>query len=422
MIFEPLNSSKHSATVPPRVDPPGRPKERNAPLSRPLTLPIFPALFAAVFLSTLVMRVTDPLVPVLSKEFGVSHGDIALFATAYAIPYGCFQLVFGPLGDRFGKTLIMRIALILLGLTILGATVATSYRLMLVSRALSGMVAGGIIPLGLASIGDLVPYERRQAVLSRLLLASILGQISGAFITGLLAEFMPWRTILTLYGGLAFLVAGVLTLAPGIRPVPGAAASFGDVLALYGSILAKRSTQVLLGIVFVEGALFFGFFGQVSPYLAEVRDASTGQIGAIVACIGLGGAVYSALFRPVFRLFGPYGMMRAGGVLGAIGVGLAALPWPLALYGATTALSGYAFYSIHIGLQTRATELAPEARGASLSLFAATLFMGNGFGPWMLGSGIEHFGYGTVFTAVGGLMLGLGLVAAAVFRRVEARV
>ena len=49
------------------------------------------------------MSVTGPLLPVIASEFGVSVGAAGIIVTAFAVPYGAFQIVFGPLGDRFGK-------------------------------------------------------------------------------------------------------------------------------------------------------------------------------------------------------------------------------------------------------------------------------------------------------------------------------
>ena len=44
------------------------------------------------------------------------------------------------------------------------------------------------------------------------------------------------------------------------------------------------------------------------------------------------------------------------------------------------------YYTMHGTLQTRATELAPQARGTAISLFAFFFFMGQATGPQLLGS------------------------------------
>jgi predicted MFS family arabinose efflux permease len=54
---------------------------------------------------------------------------------------------------------------------------------------------------------------------------------------------------------------------------------------------------------------------------------------------------------------------------------------------------GLAFYMLHNTLQTRATEMAPEARGSAVSAFAFCLFLGQTLGVSAVGLGIEHAGY-----------------------------
>ena len=61
------------------------------------------ALSISAFGSGISMRVSDPLLPGLAKEFSLTLGHAALVITVFAIVYGFSQLIFGPLGDRFGK-------------------------------------------------------------------------------------------------------------------------------------------------------------------------------------------------------------------------------------------------------------------------------------------------------------------------------
>ena len=49
------------------------------------------------------MRVADPLVPQVAADFGVTSGGAAIIVTAFALAYGLCQMLWGPVGDRFGK-------------------------------------------------------------------------------------------------------------------------------------------------------------------------------------------------------------------------------------------------------------------------------------------------------------------------------
>lgn len=81
------------------------------------------------------------------------------------IPFGIFQLVFGPLADRFGKRQVISIAMIAFtvgtGLSALGSSLTG----LAVYRALTGVFAASVMPISLAPIGDLFPMEERQGAI-----------------------------------------------------------------------------------------------------------------------------------------------------------------------------------------------------------------------------------------------------------------
>jgi predicted MFS family arabinose efflux permease len=72
---------------------------------------------------------------------------------------------------------------------------------------------------------------------------------------------------------------------------------------------------------------------------------------------------------------------------------------------------GTGFYMIHNSIQTRVTEVAPEARGSAVSLHAFHFFAGQSLGPVLVGLAIAGFGVGTAMAvaAVGILALGVRL-------------
>ena len=56
------------------------------------------------------VRICDAMLPQLSQEFGVSIAAASAVIAAFVIAYGLSQLLHGPLGDRFGKLRVFRIA------------------------------------------------------------------------------------------------------------------------------------------------------------------------------------------------------------------------------------------------------------------------------------------------------------------------
>ena len=97
---------------------------------------------------------------------------------------------------------------------------------------------------------------------------------------------------------------------------------------------------------------------------------------------------------------------------------LAWSPWVgWAVLGCFTA--GLGFYMLHNTLQVQATQMAPQARGTAVTLFACLLFLGQSTGVLLVAVSVDRGWLPAVFTvaALGVLVLG-GLVS----RRVQGRV
>src|SRR5258706_422258 len=164
-----------------------------APVRSEISPVAFIALSLAAFFSGVSQRVTDPLLPRLAGEFSVSLGAASWVVTVFTIGYGLNQLFFGPVGDRFGKYRVIAWACIGCSLATLLCALAPGLNWLLVARLAAGSMAAAIIPLSMAWIGDVVPYEQRQPVLARFLIGQIVGVAMGQLLGGLAADFLGWR-------------------------------------------------------------------------------------------------------------------------------------------------------------------------------------------------------------------------------------
>src|SRR3954451_5954663 len=114
-------------------------------------------LSTCCFASMASMRVCDSLLPSLQADFGVTMGHAAQAISAFALAYGVMQLVFGPLGDRFGKIRVIALSTLACTAGNLGAALSIHMGHLVAARVLSGAVAAGIVPLTMAWIGYKVP-------------------------------------------------------------------------------------------------------------------------------------------------------------------------------------------------------------------------------------------------------------------------
>ena len=375
-------------------------------------------LSLGAFGSAASMRVADAQLPALADHFGVGLAAVAQVITVFSVAYGVLQLAYGPLGDRVGKWRVIAAMVFVSGLTAAACALAPSFGLLVLARLVAGATCAAIIPLSMAWIGDAVPYARRQPVLARFLTGQILGMAGGQWAGGIAADVGVWQLPFVLLA-LWFAVAGALLWrqrATGVTASPPRTGS-GHLLRELADVLRRPWARVVVAVVFVEGLLLFGAIAFFATHLHLVHGLSLSVAGGIVTMYAAGGIVFALASRLLVQRLGEPGLAAGGGVLIALGlVGVALSPWwwtaPLACF-----ITGLGFYMLHNTLQTNATQMAPAARGAAVSLFASSFFLGQTAGVALTALAVEHFGTAAVIAACALPLLALG----ALFARLRAR-
>jgi predicted MFS family arabinose efflux permease len=358
------------------------------------------ALALASFASQAMVRAGDTLLPQIAADFGVTIGVAAIVITAYAATHGSMQFVSGPVADRFGKYRTVALACALSSVTVTFCGLASSLDNLTLARLASGATAAWILPIGLAFIGDVVPYERRQQVLGQFLAGQVLGQMFGQAAGGIVGDYFGWRTMFFLLAAMLAVAAGALgyELATNAATASdrGKAKSVG-VIASYKTVLANRWAVFLMLMGGLEGALFQGVFPYVSADLHLRFGLSFTAIGIVIGIFAAGGLLYAATVRPLMRRFGQIGIANIGGVLmGLAFLGLAAEPvWYFAPLATLTV--GFGFFMLHNTLQTEATQMAPAARGTGVALFASVYFLGQTVGVALAAPIMDRYGARPLF-------------------------
>ena len=371
-------------------------------------------LSAAAFTSSASLRATDPLLPLIAEDYGVTTGAAAAAVTAFALAYGLLQVVCGPLGDRYGRYRTIAAAAFVSAFGSAACAAAPDLSTLITARFIAGATIGAFIPLSLAWIGDSFPYAERQPVLARFLIGQMVGIGFGTALAGALAERYGWRAIFVLLAAVLLLIALLLAVEARRQPRPIARGGIAQSFARMPQLLAERSVRGLLAIGFSEGLLIFGALAFVALHLQRRFGVGPAAAGSLVAIYALGGLAYAAVAPRALRRFGEIGLATLGG--GALTLGyalLASSPW-LALAGLGLAAIGGGFYMFHTTLQTKLTQVAPTARGSAVALFATFLFMGQASGVWLGSHLADAVGIAPVF---GASSLGLVLMAAAFRRR-----
>lgn len=368
----------------------------------PVPLRAFLLLAAAAFASSVNLRICDPLLPQIAQDFATTVGQASAIVAGFAVGYGLLQLLFGSVGDRFGKYLVIALTSIATGLATAYASVSLSLDGLFWARFAAGACAAAPIPLAFAWIGDVVPFERRQAVLARFLSAQISGIVLGQAAGGFIGDLWGWRTMFVVVGALHVAAGSAMLVElwanPAAQP-PRATArlSLATMAGGMAAILRRPWVRIVLASVFVEGFAFYGAFAYIGADLHHRFGLGFGLVGLVMASFGAGAILYSLTARRLLAHMGERGLAFSGGVLLAAGyLALAVVP-VAALVPPVMIVLGLGFYMIHNTLQTNATQMAPEARGQGVSVFAFALFLSQSLGVVLAAPVVDRFGAPAIY-------------------------
>ena len=348
----------------------------------------------AGFASMVSMRMCDPMLVVLGQEFQVTTGEASRVVSAFAVAYGVLQLIYGPLGDRFGKLRVIFLAVLACAVFSALTSMAPNLSVLVVMRAFMGGAAAGIIPLCMAWIGDQVAYDRRQETLARMMSATVSGMMFGLWFGGFAAEHLGWRMAFALVSALFAMAAWVLWRKLRSQPAQVYASEASGFMAYFSNtfqLLRTRRVRQVLTVTAIEGALVFGAMAFIPTHLHQQFDMSVVLAGSVMMFYGVGGLIYSRLARRWLGwLGGERGLVKTGA--GFIVLGLLTLAWAQqALLGVFACLAtGFGFYMLHNTLQTQATQMAPASRGTAVTLFACLLFFGQSSGVLLVAESVDR--------------------------------
>jgi MFS transporter, YNFM family, putative membrane transport protein len=320
--------------------------------------------------------------------------------------------VIGPIGDRFGKYRTVTFAVSVAAVLVFLCGMAGSLDMLALARLASGAFAGWIIPLGMAYVGDVTPYEKRQQVLGTYLSGQILGQLFGQAMGGVLGDLFGWRGVFFLLAGIFAVSAAALLYEIKTNPVTrwghGADRGGRSFFADYGVVLKDPWARLICMFAFLESVVMWGPFTFVGADLHLRFGLSFTMVGLVVGMFAIGGLIYSTSVRLLVARLGQTGLAVAGGLmLGAafLVLGLQPVWWsaPVAVCGI-----GLGFYMLHNTLQTNATQMTPQARGTAVAIFSSALYLGQTAGVAASSLVVDRWGAAPIFIAASVSLIAMG--------------
>jgi len=169
--------------------------EKNMSEDKKRNTKIIILLFTGVLMGALDISIVGPAIPSIEQTIRIEPRLLGWIFSVYVL----FNLtgipLFARLSDIFGRKNIYIISLLIFALGSLVVSVAGSFPLLIVGRAIQGFGASGIFPVASAIVGDSFPAEKRGRILG--LLGAVFGFafIIGPIMAGTLLHYFDWNVL-----------------------------------------------------------------------------------------------------------------------------------------------------------------------------------------------------------------------------------
>src|SRR5919197_1881904 len=142
----------------------------------------FAAIVLAMLPAVLDQTILATALPVIASDLG-SLSDVSWVVTAYVVAAAASTPLWGKLGDRHGRKLLLEVSLVVFVVASALCGAAQTITELVVLRFVQGTAAGGLMTLAMAAVGELVaPRERGRYqgyIAATFAVATIVGPLIG---------------------------------------------------------------------------------------------------------------------------------------------------------------------------------------------------------------------------------------------------
>jgi DHA1 family bicyclomycin/chloramphenicol resistance-like MFS transporter len=357
-----------------------------------------------------------PALPTMTVALGSDPGTIALTISGYLVGFSLGQLLWGPIGDRYGRRIPIAVGLVLFVIGSAGCGLSGSAPAMIGWRVVQAVGACAGVVLARAMVRDLYSGNRAAQMLSTLMTVMAIAPLLGPVLGGQILVLAGWRAIFALLVGVgALTLAALFTLPETLPRERRNMESLGRALLRYGRLLGQRQ---LLGYAGAGGFFYAGTFAYIAgtPFAYINYHHVPAQLYGVLFGAGILGIMTTNVVnsRLVIRFGGDRLLLLGTAAAAASGIvlaatartgwgGLAGLVVPLFVFASAT---GFIVANSIAGALTR----FPQRAGAVSALVGAIQYGSGIVGsaavgtfadgtPWTMGWVIALAGIGSLLCA-----------------------
>lgn len=330
------------------------------------------------------LYLTQPLLPMLAQEFGVSALEAGWSFTVSTLTLGLSLLVYGPLSDAIGRKWLMILSIGGTTLITLLLSQTQDYATLLWLRGLQGFLMGGLPAIAIAYMGDEFSKKALMVAVGIYISGNTLGGISGRLVGGFVGEWLGWSNAF-----LAMTLVSVLCLSVFALLLPNSRQFKAKPLhpvAMGRDLLGHLRNPLLLAAYLIGGFNFFIFINQYSYITFVLSDAPYSLPASLLGMLFLTyltGTVGSAFSGKIAQYLSQPTVIALGVCVLICGslVTLSSNLWAIV---AGFLLNSFGFFVAHSSASSWVSRAAPHARASANSLYLVFYYLGASCGGFYL--------------------------------------
>ncbi|MBF0507126.1 MAG: MFS transporter [Nitrospirae bacterium] len=341
--------------------------------------------------------VAQPILPLLSTSFGVSHTVASLAVSLNILALSLALLVYGPVSDYAGRKPVMVTTGFLLVIPTLSIAFTHNFTIFLVLRTVQGLFVAGIAAIAMAYINEEFPSAIMGRMMGLYVSSMVAAGFLGRVLSGVLAGTFSWRITFIVFGILNLLGSWIMFY---FLPASRHFKRSSGLLNAYGEMLKHFRNRRLAGAFIIAFTLFFTFTGAftyITFYLsAPPFNLSTVSLGLIFTVYITG--VLSPVAGSLSGRFGRRAVMGSGLMIAALGISLT-MARSLAVIIAGLLFLCAGLFSTQPAAGSFVGDNAKTSKGSATSLYLFSYYIGGSAGAFLPGFLWNAYGWPGVLAA-----------------------
>ena len=363
------------------------------------------ALFCAGFVTFITLYDLQPLLPLFTREFGVSPALSSLTLSFSTVSLALGMLIAGTLSETLGRRAVMTVALFMTSLLALATYFSHSFESPLLLRLLQGIALAGVPSVAMAYLGEEMDANAIGHAMGLYISGNALGGMSGRIGSALLCDYMPWHSAIAIIGLVSLLLTLVfLKCLPPSTNFQKRPFQTGYLFTSLYRHLQEPGLLCLYGLAFLSMGGFVSLYNYIGfRLLAPPYNLSQFQVSLIFLVYLLGSFSSGVAGRMIHRFGRPF-MIRLALTIMLIGT-IITLAGSLTAIVAGVGIFTCGFFSAHAIASSWVGRRAKTAKAQASSLYLFCYYLGSSISGTLGGIFWVQYGWNGVAAMIALLVI-----------------